>query len=97
MLCPLTRGLVGTRNLNQVLQNLLNPARSDKAEVVRGGITLRVGDRLIQRVNDYERIIPLLLTDQSDRQRVVRSSFETVPERLTTASISISRNELADI
>ncbi len=55
VLCPLTRGLVGTRNLNQVLQNLLNPARSDKAEVVRGGITLRVGDRLIQRVNDYER------------------------------------------
>jgi exodeoxyribonuclease V alpha subunit len=55
VLCPLTRGVVGTRNLNQVLQNLLNPARSDKAEVVRGGITLRVGDRLIQRVNDYER------------------------------------------
>jgi exodeoxyribonuclease V alpha subunit len=55
VLCPLTRGVVGTRNLNQVLQNLLNPAGEDKAEVVRGGITLRVGDRLIQRVNDYER------------------------------------------
>jgi exodeoxyribonuclease V alpha subunit len=55
VLSPSTRGVVGTRNLNQVLQNLLNPPSADKAEVVRGGTTLRVGDRLIQRVNDYQR------------------------------------------
>jgi exodeoxyribonuclease V alpha subunit len=55
VLSPSTRGVVGTRNLNQVLQNLLNPPSANKAEVVRGGTTLRVGDRLIQRVNDYQR------------------------------------------
>jgi exodeoxyribonuclease V alpha subunit len=55
VLSPSTRGVVGTRSLNQVLQKLLNPPSSDKAEVVRGGTTLRVGDRLIQRVNDYQR------------------------------------------
>ncbi|HEY9834074.1 MAG TPA: AAA family ATPase [Stenomitos sp.] len=55
VLSPSTRGVVGTRNLNQVLQNLLNPPSPSKAEVVRGGTTLRVGDRLIQRVNDYQR------------------------------------------
>lgn len=55
VLCPATRGDVGTRNLNQVLQQLLNPPTASKAELMRGGMTLRVGDRVIQRVNDYTR------------------------------------------
>lgn len=55
MLCPMTRGAVGTRNLNQVLQGVLNPPGPDKAEISRGGLTLRVGDRVIQQVNDYNR------------------------------------------
>ena len=46
----MTRGVVGTRNLNTVLQQLINPpSTSAKAEIVRGGITLRVGDRVIQK------------------------------------------------
>lgn len=55
VLCPMTRGEVGTRNLNTVLQQLINPPAPHKAELVRGGITLRVGDRVIQKVNDYNR------------------------------------------
>lgn len=55
ILCPMTRGVVGTRNLNQVLQQLINPPSPEKAEIVRGGTTLRVGDRVIQLVNDYDR------------------------------------------
>ena len=55
VLCPMTRGDVGTRNLNAVLQELLNPSCQDKAELFRGGIKLRVGDRVIQQVNDYNR------------------------------------------
>lgn len=55
VLCPMTRGEVGTRNLNQVLQSLINPPAAGKAELVRGGLTLRVGDRVIQQVNDYQR------------------------------------------
>jgi exodeoxyribonuclease V alpha subunit len=55
VLCPMVRGEVGTRNLNQVLQQLINPPDSTKAEITRGGITLRVGDRIIQQVNDYNR------------------------------------------
>jgi exodeoxyribonuclease V alpha subunit len=37
------------------LQQLINPPSLTKAEVVRGGMTLRVGDRIIQKVNDYNR------------------------------------------
>lgn len=55
VLCPMTRGEVGTRNLNAVLQELLNPPRADKTELLRGGMKLRVGDRVIQQVNDYNR------------------------------------------
>ncbi|MGK7876407.1 MAG: ATP-dependent RecD-like DNA helicase [Xenococcaceae cyanobacterium] len=55
VLCPMTRGVVGTRNFNQVLQQLINPPSLDKAEIARGGTTLRVGDRVIQQKNDYQR------------------------------------------
>ena len=53
-LTPMNRGLVGAENLNSVLQEQLNPSSSGKDEVSRGGTTLRVGDRVIQRVNNYK-------------------------------------------
>ncbi|OWY64900.1 exodeoxyribonuclease V subunit alpha [cyanobacterium TDX16] len=55
VLCPMTRGEVGTRNLNSVLQALINPPSASKAEIKSGGIILRTGDRVIQQVNDYDR------------------------------------------
>lgn len=55
VLCPMTRGEVGTRNLNGVLQGLINPPSPEKAELTRGGMTLRVGDRILQQKNDYDR------------------------------------------
>lgn len=55
VLCPMTRGDIGTRNLNLVLQALVNPPDPSKSELVRGGSILRVGDRVIQKVNDYNR------------------------------------------
>ncbi len=55
VLCPMTKGLVGTRNLNQVLQQLLNPPHPEKLEVTAMGKTIRIGDRIIQLRNDYNR------------------------------------------
>jgi len=55
VLCPATRGEVGTRQLNAMLQQVLNPPKPGKVELARGGSTLRVGDRVIQQVNDYQR------------------------------------------
>jgi exodeoxyribonuclease V alpha subunit len=55
VLCPTTRGEAGTRQLNTMLQQVLNPRASGKTELVRGGSVLRVGDRVIQQVNDYTR------------------------------------------
>ncbi len=55
ILCPMSRGLVGTRNLNAVLQQLINPPSLDLVEINRGGMILREGDRIIQLTNDYNR------------------------------------------
>jgi exodeoxyribonuclease V alpha subunit len=55
ILCPMARGELGTHNLNMVLQTLINPPDPDKNELKRGDATLRVGDRVIQKVNDYNR------------------------------------------
>ncbi|WP_414573890.1 ATP-dependent RecD-like DNA helicase [Nostoc sp. CCY 9925] len=55
VLSPMSRGLVGTHNLNAVLQQLINPPAPLKVEINRGGMILRVGDRVIQQMNDYER------------------------------------------
>lgn len=55
VLSPMTRGEAGTRHLNTVLQQLINPSTQGKAELMRGGLTLRVGDRVMQKVNDYNR------------------------------------------
>lgn len=55
VLCPMSRGLVGTRNLNNVLQQLINPPSPEKVEITRGGTIFRVGDRVIQLTNDYQR------------------------------------------
>jgi exodeoxyribonuclease V alpha subunit len=52
VLAPMTRGVLGTRNLNASLQKVLNPSAK---QVIRYGITFRVGDKVIQTVNDYEK------------------------------------------
>src|SRR5215468_2744493 len=55
-LSPMNRGRVGAGRLNGVLQAALNPQSPDapgKSEAVRGDRTLRVGDKVIQRVNNY--------------------------------------------
>jgi exodeoxyribonuclease V alpha subunit len=57
ILCPTTRGEAGTRQLNTMLQQVLNQPMPNKVELHRGGTILRVGDRVIQQVNDYQREI----------------------------------------
>jgi exodeoxyribonuclease V alpha subunit len=54
VLAPMNRGRVGAHQLNTVLQENLNPAAAGKTELARLGRTLRVGDKVIQRVNNYK-------------------------------------------
>ena len=50
VLSPMHKGILGTENLNQVLQDLINP----KGEPVRGN-KFRVGDRIMQLKNNYDK------------------------------------------
>jgi exodeoxyribonuclease V alpha subunit len=52
VLCPMYRGDVGADTLNRDLQDLLNPGQ---IEVERSGKRYRVGDRVMQIRNDYDR------------------------------------------
>jgi exodeoxyribonuclease V alpha subunit len=54
VLTPMNRTLLGARNLNDVLQAALNPP-GDRPEIQRFGWTFRVGDRVIQTENDYQK------------------------------------------
>ena len=52
VLAPMHRGLLGTVNLNRELQTLLNPVGQ---ALERGGFTLRVGDKVMQLRNNYDK------------------------------------------
>jgi exodeoxyribonuclease V alpha subunit len=52
VLAPMHRGAAGTTELNRVLQEALNP---DGEAIAYGGRSLRVGDKVMQVRNDYER------------------------------------------
>lgn len=54
VLTPMNRGTVGATNLNTILQLALNPKDAGKQELNRGGRILRVGDKVIQKVNNYD-------------------------------------------
>ncbi|MGB0977350.1 MAG: AAA family ATPase [Prolixibacteraceae bacterium] len=54
VLTPMTKGMMGTENLNHCLQDKINPAHTSKNELVVGKYTLRVGDRVIQKRNNYD-------------------------------------------
>jgi exodeoxyribonuclease V alpha subunit len=54
VLTPMNGSSLGAGQLNQVLQNALNPKQSQK-EITRFGITFRVGDRVLQTENNYQR------------------------------------------
>ncbi len=54
-LTPMNRGELGAAELNRRLQMALNPPRAGRPEVERLGRAFRVGDKVVQRVNNYAR------------------------------------------
>lgn len=55
VLTPMNRGPLGTEELNRILQEALNPPAPGKPSIQRGGRTFRVGDRVMQIENNYEK------------------------------------------
>ena len=53
VLTPVRAGNSGVKNLNEVLQNYLNPKTDIKAELGRGDHSFRLGDKVMQTKNNY--------------------------------------------
>lgn len=53
VLTPMRKGITGVNNLNEVLQQALNPASSDKKEKVYRNIVFREQDKVMQIKNNY--------------------------------------------
>lgn len=54
VLCPSRKGELGTREMNQKLQKLINPPSDKRREMVVEGVALRVGDKVMHIKNNYD-------------------------------------------
>lgn len=57
VLVPMNRGVVGTQRINQELQLMLNPGQEDQKQVMHFGQVYKVGDRVMQIRNNYEKFV----------------------------------------
>ena len=55
VLAPMHKGICGVQNLNKVLQEAVNPPSSGKGEIERPGGVLRLGDKVMQIRNNYDK------------------------------------------
>jgi len=54
VLCPMKKGYAGLNNLNLQLQKLINPPSAQKTEIKYSDQIFRVGDKVMQMVNNYQ-------------------------------------------
>jgi exodeoxyribonuclease V alpha subunit len=103
ILTPMQKGELGARNLNQVMQALLNP---HGREVERFGILFREGDRVMQTVNDYDKEVfngdlgRIAVIDEEQREvvvkiddRRVKYEFRELDELVHAYAITIHKSQ----
>jgi exodeoxyribonuclease V alpha subunit len=106
VLCPMHRGAVGVADLNQRLQEALNPPAPHKAEFRHGHRIFREGDRVMQIRNDYERqvfngdmgrIVQINLEDAVVHidfdGRIVPAEFSQLDEVVHAYAVSIHKSQ----
>ena len=54
ILTPTKKGMLGTKELNKVIQNVLNKKQDNKKEKETTNTIFRVGDRIMQVKNNYD-------------------------------------------
>jgi len=77
VLCPMQKGENGAQNLNTLLQGALNRS---KAAVRRGGIEFKLGDKVMQVKNNYDKEVWNgdigLIAGVSEEERAISVSFD---------------------
>ncbi len=106
VLSPMYNGQVGVSNLNQLLQQALNPPGKGKAERRLNGRVFRVGDKVMQTVNNYDKnvyngdigriaaidVVEQTLTVNVDGAPVVYDFLET-DELIHAFAISVHKSQ----
>jgi exodeoxyribonuclease V alpha subunit len=103
ILTPMQRGELGARNLNQVMQGLLNPTGR---EIERFGTVFREGDRVMQTVNDYDKEVfngdlgRIVAIDEEQREvvvtmddRRVKYEFRELDELVHAYAVTIHKSQ----
>ena len=104
VLVPMYRGETGANNLNRVLQDELNPKGQ---EMTRGGIRFRVGDKVMQVRNNYDRDvfngdIGRVLEIKDDilgvrfQNRVIEYEFSELDELVLAYAMSVHKSQGAE-
>jgi exodeoxyribonuclease V alpha subunit len=107
VLCPMHRGPAGVGALNERLQEVLTPAGSAAPERRVGGRVFRVGDKVTQLRNNYDKqvfngalgvVMAIALEEQELRVRLeegeeVRYAFDELDELGHAYAISIHRSQ----
>lgn len=103
VLTPMNRGIIGTSGLNESLQNVLNP---NGFEISRMGRKFRVGDKIMQIRNDYDKEvyngdIGTIKNIDSENQtvsvqideKIVNYEFAEMDELILAYAVSIHKSQ----
>jgi len=103
VLTPMHRGILGTANLNAVLQQALNPTEET---LERGGRTYKPGDKVMQIRNDYEREVfngdigRIRRIDQENQivevdfeDRIIKYEYSDLDELVLAYALSIHKSQ----
>lgn len=94
VLCPMHRGSLGIRELNQRLQNELNPLRPETGVVEKFGWQFRVGDKVIQTENDYDKDV---FNGDIGQIRAIEGEEQEVKVRFDEREVIYSYGELDEL
>ena len=103
VLTPMHRGVIGAANLNAELQKHLNPS---KDELVRGNMSLKVGDKVMQIRNNYQKDVfngdigRVRKIDREEQEvavdydgRTVRYEYPELDEIVLAYAVSIHKSQ----
>ena len=103
VLTPMHRGIIGAANLNAELQKHLNPSTN---ELIRGGMSLKTGDKVMQIRNNYDKEVfngdigRIVKIDREEQElaidfdgKVVHYEYPELDEIVLAYAVSIHKSQ----
>ena len=91
VLTPTKKGPLGTKELNKALQAVLNPNIEELPEKTFGGVTYRVGDRVMQVKNNYD------ITWEREKNQFESQTYFAKPSEKVEIGTGVFNGEIGTI